>query len=314
MLPWWGARAARDGAGRQPPFEVMSTIVVGIDFTATTSLVLHRAAMLAKPRDGRLLVVHAVDEDDLRRFLESHPGGDREVVLAEARERVAKEIAEVDLTGIECEIRVEAGSPVGVLAAAVKAVDAKLLIMSAHDVERGGLGSTASRSVRKVPCHTLLVRDWHDHPYRTIAACIDFSETSRKALDLALDVAEIDGSRLEIVHVIYPPDQDFYGQVTYGGAERPQGFIDQVFETARAKVGAFAEPFADRLAKVDHEIMILASRHASNEIMSHVRNAKIELVAIGTTGKKSLFGLLLGSNAERLISDAPCSVLAVKPA
>lgn len=38
-----------------------------------------------------------------------------------------------------------------------------------------------------------------------------------------------------------------------------------------------------------------------------------DLIVLGTKGKTNLKYVLLGSTAERLLRDVPCSVLAIKP-
>jgi nucleotide-binding universal stress UspA family protein len=48
-------------------------------------------------------------------------------------------------------------------------------------------------------------------------------------------------------------------------------------------------------------------------ITEFVKQVNGDLVVLGTRGRTNLRDMLLGSTAERVVRDAPCSILAVKP-
>ena len=48
-------------------------------------------------------------------------------------------------------------------------------------------------------------------------------------------------------------------------------------------------------------------------IYDHAKESKTDLVVLGTRGKTDLRALLFGTTAEKVISHAPCSILAIKP-
>jgi nucleotide-binding universal stress UspA family protein len=50
----------------------------------------------------------------------------------------------------------------------------------------------------------------------------------------------------------------------------------------------------------------------ASEIVSFCRDALIDLVVMGTHGRTGVERMLLGSVAEQVLRDAPCSVLVVK--
>lgn len=57
-----------------------------------------------------------------------------------------------------------------------------------------------------VPADVLIVRDDSPAPFRTVVAGVDFSSTSRRALEAAALVARGEGARLYAVHVVTSPD------------------------------------------------------------------------------------------------------------
>ena len=48
-------------------------------------------------------------------------------------------------------------------------------------------------------------------------------------------------------------------------------------------------------------------------IYDYVQSGKLDLVVLGTRGKSDLRALIMGTTAEKIVTHAPCSVLAVKP-
>ena len=49
------------------------------------------------------------------------------------------------------------------------------------------------------------------------------------------------------------------------------------------------------------------------EIVAAAHDLKADLLCVGTHGRTGLAHLILGSQAERIIREAPCPVLTVKP-
>lgn len=52
--------------------------------------------------------------------------------------------------------------------------------------------------------------------------------------------------------------------------------------------------------------------HSVSAMVDYVKKNKINMLIIGETGHSSIWGTLLGTSAERIVRDAPCSVLIVR--
>jgi nucleotide-binding universal stress UspA family protein len=50
-----------------------------------------------------------------------------------------------------------------------------------------------------------------------------------------------------------------------------------------------------------------------NGIAAHAEEVKADLIIVGHKGRTNLRYVLLGSTAERLLTQLPCSMLVVKP-
>jgi nucleotide-binding universal stress UspA family protein len=48
-------------------------------------------------------------------------------------------------------------------------------------------------------------------------------------------------------------------------------------------------------------------------ILEHVQETHADLVVLGTRGRTGLREMLIGTTAEKIVGNAPCSILAVKP-
>ena len=65
---------------------------------------------------------------------------------------------------------------------------------------------------------------------------------------------------------------------------------------------------------VEHEVVHrMRGREASEEILAVAHERRADLVVIGLRRRSPVGKLLMGSTAQRVLLDAPCPVLAVKP-
>ncbi|CAN5700131.1 universal stress protein [soil metagenome] len=70
----------------------------------------------------------------------------------------------------------------------------------------------------------------------------------------------------------------------------------------------------ERLDGVEHLVVhTMRGREASEEILAVAQEHRAELVVIGLRRRSPVGKLRMGSTAQRVLLDAPCPVLAVKP-
>jgi len=69
-----------------------------------------------------------------------------------------------------------------------------------------------------------------------------------------------------------------------------------------------------RLGGVPHAVVhTISGREASEEILAAAREHQADLVVIGLRRRSPVGKLIMGSTAQKVLLDAPCPVLAVKP-
>jgi nucleotide-binding universal stress UspA family protein len=283
---------------------VPSSILVGIDFSDCSRSALSHALRIGRAWGAAVNAVHVVEAPEPPGSGDAGlDGAPREVVrrqVADAHAQWASTVA--TLTGAGgVTFEVLAGSRLASIRRALEQHAAGLLVLGANGETRAnvGLGTIASGCIRGVATDVLVVRDAFTGPFRTVVAGIDFSATSRRALEAAAAVAEADGARLYAVHVVSAADGSAATQARLAAEHGPalEAFV------AESRLPASLEP---RL-----EIFPYAGRRSGLLEFGAVVNA--DLVAIGTRGRTNLRDVVLGSTAEKLLRDSLCAVWAAKP-
>ncbi|MGJ8642922.1 MAG: universal stress protein [Luteolibacter sp.] len=287
-------------------------ILAGIDFTDSSAIVLRHALHAARVDGAKLVAVHVLDKG-LRDYREASGMGNPgiETLMEHAENRFAELLAGKD-EGVELQFIVKIGKPADELAAIAGELDASYLIVSANDLTKKRLGSITARCLRMVPCDVLVLRDWQGGDFKKIVMCTDFSKTADSALVRAVSLARGSGAQLQIVYVMYPPGSDSWGRVLEHAADAVTSYEDDCKAEVQTKVGHWIKRHEATLEDVPHEVVILESEVPSVEITEHVISDGADLVVMGTHGHSPIVSHFLGTNAERLLHDAPVSVFAVR--
>jgi nucleotide-binding universal stress UspA family protein len=283
-------------------------VVAGVDLTPTSTHVLAHAAQIAAAEGVPLEVVYVVFPGLLPHRPGCKPHPDTvDAAVRQAKQKLAQCVSQIGGAG-EIRQQVLVGRPADEIHALVDRLNAGLLVISANHPNRKRLGTVASRCVRTVHCDVLLLRDREETLFRRVAACVDLSKTSEVVLARAIE--ETTGeTELEILHVMYPPDRNTWGEVL--GEEAKQEAIHQR-EEAEAAMARLVAGFADELKARKWKTTLLESTVPSVELTCHIADIAADLVVLGTRGHSKLGAVFLGTNAERLLHDAPVSVLAVR--
>ena len=146
--------------------------------------------------------------------------------------------------------------------------------------------------------------------YAKILCPVDFSIFSVKALNKAVALAELFDAKLVLAHVITNPWSDQYFTV-HDNYVTP----DDVLDLVKQKIEKFAEQHHPAL---EFETAVTIHEHSYKgiiEFASLVEYATIEqvdLIVLSTHGHTGSMKLFLGSVAEAVVRQAPCSVLVVR--
>lgn len=139
--------------------------------------------------------------------------------------------------------------------------------------------------------------------FQNVLVATDGSEKNRSAVLEAIRVARASSAALDAIYVI---DTSAF---TAAPGDVPLGDTCRVFEAEAKKSFEDIQQLSGRDFSVT--TTLLEGRPAQ-EIVKYAGNHNIDLIVIGTQGKKGLERLLLGSVAEEVIRSATCKVLVVK--
>lgn len=287
-------------------------IIAGIDLSPHSRNALREAARLAAFDESTLTVLHVVEQslvDAIGQSLKLDGPG----VIAHIGKSLQKFIADagVDTTNLKCEIAV--GHAFVELMKSCKAHAADLLVMGSRGSQHGPgtIGAIATKCIRKAPPDVLVVKEDITGPHQHIIACVDFSETSAKALRIARRIAEQDGATLDCLYV----DQSALALAAdYGGYLPPLPATDGgSVDVWQKDLDAFTEPLLRNNSISQTRNIVMERMSIRDAIMELVSTTKATLVTLGTRGKTDLRSLIMGTTAEKIVRHAPCSILAVKP-
>ena len=282
-------------------------VVAGIDLSAVSSTVIQHATGIAKHMGVPCHLVHVMPDDFLVRY-RSQADSLYLTVKQQAEQKIQSMLGD----SADAVIEVRKGKPVAEIAHVLKEIDASLLVIAANDLTKKHLGTIASRCVRTAPSDVLVLRDWQGGKFQRIMVCVDYSPMSAKALERAATMATSYGAHLDVVHVMFPPTEDYWGKAQTGGEGDNDQFIAQVRHDAREQMKAFLAACPVSLEQVSHSFDILESRFPSVAITHKAMDSGADLVVLGTHGMSGFVSNFIGSNAEKLINDCAVSVLAVR--
>ena len=131
------------------------------------------------------------------------------------------------------------------------------------------------------------------NPPKHIMAAVDFSPQSQTIVDHACDLAEEAHAELHVVHVV----------------TRSAAGDDDATRLGLERLGFLVRP-AHELVLKTKKCVVKGIPHRA--LVDYANSNGIDLIVMGTHGRKGLSYLALGSVAERVLRDAPCPVQVLK--
>ena len=141
---------------------------------------------------------------------------------------------------------------------------------------------------------------------KKIMFATDFSEGSSHALPYAVDMAKNYSARLYLVHVIYDVTKA-------AGWYVPHTSMDEIYNDIENSAKAELEKcFIDEMRGFREIERIVLKGIPYEEITRFAGENKIDMIILGTHGRKGIDRMLFGSTAEQVVRNAPCPVLSVR--
>jgi len=147
------------------------------------------------------------------------------------------------------------------------------------------------------------------HKPRRILFPTDFSEFSKEAQGLVIDLAQGFRARVYLLHVFEFPYFSHMG-VSAGVQSDVYQWIHNLREYEKHRLKQLGLKFQGKGIKV---ITLFREGKASIEIIKAIRGFQTDLAILGTHGRTGVRHAFMGSVAETVVRKAPCPVLTVKP-
>lgn len=140
--------------------------------------------------------------------------------------------------------------------------------------------------------------------WKKICCPVDFSETSRVALETAAELARREEAELALLFVLETPAAVAEFPIL------PAEFLEQTTREVERKLAGWRAE-AERLRGGPAKAEVVSGSPA-HEIVRYAREGGFDLVVVGTHGRTGIRHMVLGSVAERVIREAHCAVLVVR--
>lgn len=296
----------------------LKTVLVAVDFSPCADAALAHAFRLAREHGSgcEVVVLNAVQPLLYNRvWLDSETEALVPTIGQLMDRAIDRMQATVAACAPSCTVRQEvvAGHALGTILEWCERIRPDLLVLGAHstlDAFRH-MGYVASGAIRKAAAPVLAVHASSNRAFGRMLVATDFSETSLAALRHALRLAPGNGCDLEVIHAFSDP---------WAGVQPPDShratvpdFAERYAKRVRDKVREWATPILAATPEVRASFTAVQHHKPGQAIVERAKQASCDLIAIGTRGTTNLRYLFLGSTAERVLREVPCSVLAVKP-
>lgn len=279
----------------------LEKILVPVDVKAGFNEQIKTAIKIARSYNSKIIIMYVISEevkhDELKEILFNAISAS----LNTARETVRK------MGVMTNDPIVEYGKPVDkILKIAIKE-DVNLIVMGVGNrtgKEKLKLGNNVEKLIRHSDIPVWGVKPDEDVKITNILCPVDFSDPSRHALKNAILFSKQFKASLRILGVVEP----FYNSspiLKLDWEEENAYWLKQL----ENEMEEFVKEFD--LTEVNYKID-LQTGTIHKKILHTITKHKHDLLIMGTTGRSGLRRVLMGSVAEKVIREIPCSFITVK--
>jgi len=290
---------------------IFKRILCPIDLTPESDESLRYGIALAKAYGAKLFVINCVDRyavgglrerDHIRQLLDT---------------AVRKYLRLPTSADFNWENLVVDGDPKTAIAqeAAERRIDLVVMRSRRRPYAAALLGSTAESVCRTAPCPVMITHTqeqaWagvttNEVGLQRVLVAYDFSSDSELALSYGLSLAQEYQAEVHMLHVlpvrsVRPAAPEI--------AFLPHG-ADNGFPEAAGRLQSSLPSEARVWCEVKHAVR---EGHPYREVLAYADEQNIDLICMGASGTGFGMRALFGSNADRVLRQAPCPVLIARP-
>lgn len=137
---------------------------------------------------------------------------------------------------------------------------------------------------------------------RTIISAVDFSDCSINALEHAVNIARHSKANLLMLWVNNP-----YTTKTILSSDLSDDLVEEVEHQFTRLINKYSPQLPD--SKIDY---IIREGKVYKEVVTQARESDAWLIVAGTHGSSGFEELWMGSNANRIVTAAPCPIITIR--
>lgn len=137
---------------------------------------------------------------------------------------------------------------------------------------------------------------------KTIISAVDFSDCSINALEHAVSIAKHSGSDLLMLWVNNP-----YTTKTILSSDLSDDLVEEVEHQFTRLINKYSTELPE--SKIDY---IIREGKVYREVVNQARESDAWLIVAGTHGSSGFEELWMGSNANRIVTAAPCPIITIR--
>ncbi len=293
----------------------LQNLLVATDFSERAAWAERRAAMLCAQHRCNTAELMTVEECDQFEGIaklanKSLEAAKTEIVESTLRELKTKSSGLAKDYGVHFTCTMQFGRSAKEIAARSEDMLADLIVIGAH----GGnfftdlfLGNTADKLIRRCKRPLLIVKNEPVFPYRHILVPVDFSDDSKQAAQLALQLDP--QATITFLHVY---DLWLVGKMYHAGVSRDA--IDHYRIKAREDALVALNQFIDALDALPRRLCRhVDSGHPSAIVRDYAENKRADLIVMGKHGRSWVEELIVGSVTRDTIDWTKCDIMIVPP-
>lgn len=188
-----------------------------------------------------------------------------------------------------------------------------LIVMTTHGYSgftRWVLGSITERVLRSAPCPVLVIR--HEEPLKHVMITLDGSRLAEQALKPALALAGLLDARVTLLRVDY---EEKLSSVEMGLLELTAAEIcEEMTQDADNRLAYYLDCVCRHFASPSLAIeTAIAVGQPAQRILDFAKEKQVDMIAMATHGRTGLQRWVYGSVTEKVLRNANCAMLIVRP-
>ena len=280
----------------------VSRILVATDLSTRSDRALRRATLIAKRLGSSLSLVHVVEADQPRRMIET----ERTEALSVLAETVRTSCT---VDGVTADVRVMVDdAPSGILSAAEE-FEAELIVLGPHRSQFRDVfaGTTVERVVRRSRFPLLVAVQPPSASYQRTLLAFNFDEASEAAARGALGMGIFEQTTVTIMHAFDAPAAGMMRRALV----EPETIEDYVTDEQSEAVKRLHEVSARLGLPPAHRSVVEIIGSPARSIIESARDARSDLIVVGTSKKSGVKRMLIGSVTEQVLRDAERDILII---